>query len=362
MSDLTAVSAEERADLDAARSGDESAFARLVAPHRRALHAHCYRMLGSVHDAEDALQEALLGAWRGLAGFEGRSPLLAWLYRIATNAAIRVGRQRSRRMLASEHGPSRIDVQDLGTPVTEAVFVEPYPDTELRDRSGRTDPAARYELLESVELAFVAALQELPATQRAVLVLREVLAIPAADVAETLDTSVASVNSALQRARHTMDGRLGPVSQQAGLRALGEDGRHELVHAFVDAWERHDIDGLVALLAEDVRLTMPSLPAWYDGRTAVARFFAERVFEHPWKLVPTTANGQLALACYMGQVGDTSLPLGGVEVLSIRGGQIVELNYFHDPAACQPFDLPPRTDRRAFSPGPMSSPIAGSHT
>lgn len=196
-----------------------------------------------------------------------------------------------------------------------------------------------------MELAFVAALQELPATQRAVLVLREVLAMPAVEVAETLDTSVPSVNSALQRARRTMDRRLEPVSQQATLRALGDEGQQRLVRALVQAWERRDIDGIVGLLAEDARFTMPPLPVWFDGRTAVRRFFAERVFENPWKLVPMTANGQLAVACYMGDVAGTAFPLSAVNVLTVRGHEIVEMDGFLGPQAQQPFGLPPEAPR-----------------
>jgi RNA polymerase sigma-70 factor (TIGR02960 family) len=341
VSETTALSAEERYDLEAARKGNGAAFARLVEPHRPALHAHCYRMLGSVHDAEDALQDALLGAWRGLESFEGRSTLRSWLYRIATNASIRISQRRSRRVLATEQSAARTSVLELGEPVTESVFVEPYPDAELRDRSEYADPEARYELLESVELAFVAALQQLPATQRAVLVLRDVLAMPAAEVAETLDTSVASVNSALQRARQTMDRRMQPVSQQATLRALGGEGQQQLVRAFVRAWERRDIDGIVGLLAKDARFAMPPLPAWFDGRTAVRRFFAERIFEYPWKLVPMTANGQLAVACYMGDVAGNTFPLSAVNVLTLRGNEIVELDGFVGPEAQRPFGLPP---------------------
>ena len=335
-----AVSERERADLAAARAGDEAAFARLVEPHRRALHAHCYRMLGSVHDADDALQEALLGAWRGLSGFEGRSALGSWLFRIATNASLRVSERRGRRMLAYEHGPSRRAVRDLGEPVTESVFVEPYPDSGLGEWSGDHDPAARYELRESVELAFVATLQALPATQRAVLVLRDVLAIPAAEVAETLDTSVAAVNSALQRARGTMQRRLGPESQQSRLRALGDDGQRALVDGLVRAWEQHDVDGIVGLLAEDVRLTMPPLPAWYDGRGAIRQFFAERMFKNDWRLVPTGANSQLAVVCYMRAPGDKAFMLSSLVVISVRRREITALDGFLDPAVHRPFGLP----------------------
>jgi RNA polymerase sigma-70 factor (ECF subfamily) len=178
-----------------------------------------------------------------------------------------------------------------------------------------------------------------------VLVLREVLARPASEVAETLDTSVASVNSALQRARRTMDGRLDPVSPQATLRALGDEAQRGLVHALVSAWERSDVDGVVGLLAEDARFTMPPLPAWFDGRAAVRRFFAERVFENPWRLVPMTANGQLAVACYMGDPAGTTFPLSGVTVLTLRGHEIVAMDSFLAPEALGPFGLPPEAPR-----------------
>jgi RNA polymerase sigma-70 factor (ECF subfamily) len=335
------VSDTERADLAAARSGDEAAFARLVEPYRRQLHAHCYRMLGSAHDADDALQEALLGAWRGLAGFEGRSSLRSWLYRIATNASLRVSERRGRRVLAFEHGPSRHGVRDLGEPITESVFVEPYPDAGLGDRSSDHDPAARYEARESVELAFVAALQLLPSTQRAVLVLRDVLAIPAAEVAETLDSSVAAVNSALQRARATMDRRLGGESQQTTLRALGDQRQRALVDGLVRAWERRDVEGIVDLLAEDVRITMPPLPAWYDGRAAVRRFFAERLFANEWRLRRVAANGQLAVATWMRPPEADGFAVSSLVVLTVHEGRLAALDGFLDPAMYDAFGLPP---------------------
>ncbi len=296
-------------------------------------------MLGSVHDADDALQEALLGAWRGLGGFEGRSSLRSWLYRIATNASIRLSERRSRRRLAVERAPASTSVHELGEPVSEAVFVEPYPDTDIGDWSGYADPEASYELRESVELAFVAALQELPATQRAVLVLRAVLAMPAAEVAETLDTSVASVNSALQRARQTVERRLASESQQVTLSALGDEGQQELLERLVTAWERRDIDGLVGLLARDVRLTMPPFPAWFDGRGAVSEFFAEEVFGRAWKMVPATANAQLAVAGYMQAPEGGPFRLQNVVVLTLRGEKIVAIDAFHEPTI-EPFGLP----------------------
>jgi len=326
--------------LTLAREGDDRAFDDLVAPYRRELHAHCYRMLGSVYDADDALQDALLGAWKGLAGFEGRSSFRAWLYRIATHAALRVGSKRPAKVLSLDYGPATSSPQELGEPVTEPIWLEPYPDASLGG-AGPTDPAARYDARESVELAFVAALQHLPATQRAVLILREVLAFSAAEVARMLAMTVAAVNSTLQRARATLDRhRVGPT-QQSTVRELGDDRLRALLDEFVAAWERADVPGLTALLTEDARLSMPPLPAWFDGRTAVAGFMSERMFATPWRLVPTGANGQLAFACYQGGPGTTSYSLGAVAVLTLRGDRIAEITSFLAPAVDERFGLTP---------------------
>src|SRR5438477_1626250 len=218
--------------LEAARGGREEAFAQLVEPYRAQLHAHCYRMLGSVHDAEDALQEALLRAWRGLSRFEGRSSLRSWLYTIATNTCLNAIERRPKRVLPIDYGPATDPHVGPGEPIVESVWIEPYPDEMLGLEDGYAAPEARYEQRESVELAFVAALQHLPATQRAVLILREVLGFSAKEAAEMLDTSVASVNSALQRARKTVDERLPDQSQQATLRALGDEGVREVVESY----------------------------------------------------------------------------------------------------------------------------------
>ncbi len=329
----------ESADLDAARAGDEAAFGRLVEPFRGELHAHCYRILGSVHDADDALQDALLGAWRGLAGFEARSTLRAWLYRIATNSSLRVSARRPRRTLATERGPARTTVRDLGEPVTESVFVEPYPDAELPDPTASADPPARYEQRESVELAFVATLQQLPPTQRAVLILRDVLAFPASEVAASLGTTVASVNSALQRARRTMERRPEHVSQQEALRQLGDDGQRALVRTFVAAWEQADVEALVGMLTDDARFSMPPLPAWFDGRTNV-RAFLVRMFETPWRVRPMTASGQLAFACYQGDADATRFRLGALNVVTVRGRLVAEMTGYLGPAVHRSFHLP----------------------
>jgi RNA polymerase sigma-70 factor (ECF subfamily) len=323
--------------LAEARRGDPAAFERLVASYRNELYAHCYRMLGSVHDAEDALQESLLGAWRGLAGFAGRSSLRAWLYRISTNACLRLIARRPPRIRSADYGPPRRDTDDLGAPVAGPVWLEPWPDDVP---ANGPDPAESYARRESVELAFVAALQHLPGTQRAVLILREVLEFSAAEVARILGTTPASVNSALQRARKTVDERVPGTSQQAELAALGGDGQRELVDAFVSAWERADVAALLELLAEDARFAMPPLPAWFCGREDVGRFFAERVFATPWRLVPIRVNGQLAFACYQGTPEGGPLRLGAINVLSLRGGRVTEIAGFLDPDLHGYFKLP----------------------
>jgi RNA polymerase sigma-70 factor (TIGR02960 family) len=210
--------------LVAARRGDPVAFEQLVSRHRRELYAQCYRMLGSVQDAEDALQESLLGAWRGLASFEGRGSVRAWLYQITTNACLRLISRRPRRILSPDYGPPRRNTDDLGDPVTGPIWLEPWPDDEPAGAPGAVDPAARYLRRESVELAFVAALQHLPGTQRAVLILREVLEFPSAEVARILDTTPPAVNSALQRARRAVRERVPETTQQAELDAIGAKG------------------------------------------------------------------------------------------------------------------------------------------
>jgi len=327
--------------LAAARRGDEAAFARLIHGHRRGLLAHCYRMLGSPSDAEDALQESLLAAWRGLPSFEGRSSLRTWLYQVTTHAALRVAGQRSPRLLSPDRGPARQSTTDLGDVVGGPVWLEPLSDELTAEVSDEDDPAARFLRRETLELAFVAALQHLPATQRAVLILRDVVELSAAEVAQALDLTVVAVNSALQRARKVVTERVPSQSQQAELRALGSGGEQALVSAFVAAWERQDTTALLQFLTEDVRLTMPPLPAWYDGRADVGRFFAERVFATPWRLVPLRANGQPALACYIRQPGSQRFELGAIDVLTLRGGRIAWIAAFLDPAAATSFRVPP---------------------
>ena len=211
-------------------------------------------------------------------------------------------------MLWVHDGPPGRDTDDLGEPVAGPVWLEPLPDEVLASEPGDTDPEVSYLRRESVELAFVAALQHLPGTQRAVLILREVLEFSATEVARILDTTRASVNSALQRARKAVDQRVPRIAQQAELDALGADGQRELVETFVAAWERADVPAILELLAEDARFTMPPLPAWFLGRDDIGRFFTERVFAAPWRLLPIRANGQLAFACYQGDPGRRPVP------------------------------------------------------
>lgn len=340
MAQLGDAPAQQEALLQAARGGDATAFAPLVEPYRAELHAHCYRMLGSLQDAEDAVQEALLNAWRGLAGFEGRASLRAWLYRIATNTCLRLLARRPQRRLVVEHGPAAVAQDETGEPVAQSVWLEPYPDEQLAAAERYAAPDARYELRESVELAFVAALQYLSAPQRAALLLRDVLGFSANEVAALLDTSVASVNSALQRARKNVEQRIPARSQQATLRALGDSGQRQLVERWIAAWERADVAAIVAMLAEDASFTMPPLALAFWGRDDVGRFFAEKVFRSPWRLTPMRASGQLAFACYEDESDGAGFRLAALDLLTLRGQQVVEIIGFLDPSLHHRFDLP----------------------
>jgi RNA polymerase sigma-70 factor (ECF subfamily) len=323
--------------LRAAQRGDRDAFGRLVEPFRRELQAHCYRMLGSHADAEDALQETLLRAWRALARFEERSSLRSWLYRVATNACLRAIERRPRRVLPIDYAPAADPHASLVEAVNEPIWLEPYPDHEL-GLEGLAGPEARYEQREGVELAFIAALQHLPARQRAVLILRDVLGFSARETAEVLETTPVSVDSALQRAHRTVDERLPTQTQQRTLRLIGNDELSRLVDRFVAAWERHDVDAVVAMLAEDARLVMPPLPLWIAGRDDVAAFLRAYPLSgvRRWRMAPTSANGQPALATYAWDEETAAFAPHSLSVLTLRGGAIEELTAFLTP------DLVPR--------------------
>jgi len=337
---FTGAVTSERALLGAARSGDEEAFRRLVEPHRAELHAHCYRMLGSVHDAEDALQDALLRAWRGLRGLEGRSSLRTWLYKIATNTSLDAIARRPKRVLPMDYGPPRPDGAE-GEPVLASVWVEPYPDELVGLEDGYAAPDARYEQREAVELAFIAALQHLAPRQRAVLILREVLGFSAREVADALDSTPASVNSALQRARKTIDERLPDRSQQATLRELGDERVRDLVERFTAAFEQGEVDAILGMLAEDATFSMPPYPSWARGRDAVGRSWLMPGGPVPrLRYVRTRANGQLATAAYLRDpIGGGYLPIA-LDVLTLRGAEIVDVIAFRDPEVFRRFGLP----------------------
>jgi RNA polymerase sigma-70 factor (ECF subfamily) len=326
--------------LESARRGDEGSFGRLVEPFRGELHAHCYRMLGSLHDAEDALQETLLRAWRGLAGFRSGASLRPWLYKIATNASLDVLARRPRRTLPLDHGPASAPEEGPGSPHEETLWLEPFPDGALALPDGYAAPEARYEQRESVELAFVAALQHLPARQRAVLILREVLGFSAREVADSLDTTAASVNSALQRARRVVDERLPARSQQATMRSLGDDGLRDLVQRYVDAWETRDVEALTALLVEDATFEMPPFPNWFRGRDAVIDFIASTGRPRLGHRV-TSASGQPAIGWYMWNERSRRYRPTSLEVLTLEGAQVKDIVAFLLPERFEAFGLPP---------------------
>ena len=321
---------DEQTLLDAARRGDEAAFGRLIEARRAELHAHCYRMLGSAHDADDALQDTMLRAWRGLPKFEGRSSLRAWLYAIATNTCLDMIARRPKRVLPIDLAPPADPREGPGEPVTESVWIEPYPDDVIGVEDGYAAPEARYEQREGVELAFVAALQNLPPNQRAALILREVLGFSAKETSEMLSTSVASVNSALQRARKAVEERTGEQTQQATLRAIGDERLREIVDAYVAAWERDDVDAVVEMLTADATFAMPPLRTWFGGHDDVARFLVGSPMSGQWRWRPlrVRANGQPALAFYAwNDEAGAYLPFA-LNVLTFRDDRIRDVTAF----------------------------------
>ncbi len=326
--------------MNRARAGDGDAFRELTAPHRRELRVHCYRMLGSFHDAEDALQDTLLAAWQGLGGFEARASIRTWLYRIATNRCLNALRTTSRR-------PARVwNIPEVEPPAPsrlgDVVWLEPYPDALLEGAiDAPLGPEARYEQTEAISLAFVTALQVLPPRQRAVLVLRDVLGFHADEVAELIDASVDSVKSVLKRARTTVQRGLPPAAERTP--ASSPDSPAELAVAakLTHAYQSGDVDTLIALLTDDACLSMPPIPLEYHGRPAVADFFASVGFRHGrrYDLVPTRANGQLAFGIYLRAPAGGIRHATGLDVLTLSEERIRAITHF-DTSVLPPFGLP----------------------
>jgi RNA polymerase sigma-70 factor, ECF subfamily len=340
----------EEAVVQAVRAGDEPAFTALVERYRPQLQVHCYRMLGSFDDSEDLVQETLLRAWRGRASFEGRSLVRTWLYRIATNACLN----------ALERAPRRVLPQDVAPPVTAATpasearaqpawapeipWLTPYPDSRLELAApSEGEPEATAISRETIELAYLAALQHLPPRQRAILLLRDVLDWSAKETAALLETSVASVNSAHQRARATMHARRPAGRADQTPPPQPTDQERAALGTFMEAWERADAGALTALLREDARWAMPPAPLWFDGRAAIVRLY--ELFPINWqgrgfRMLPTAANRQPAAAAYLRPPGEPTFRLSALHVLRIEGGEIAEVTTF-SPELCRAFGLPP---------------------
>ena len=314
--------------LTRARAGDQEAFRQLVEPYRHPLQLHCYRILGSVHDAEDALQETLLSAWQGLGGFEERASVRTWLYRVATNCCLKALRSRRLSQLVGSP-PSMPDLPEP-TRLGQVLWLEPYPDLLLDQLMDTTPgPEARFEAREAVSLAFVTALQLLPPRQRAVLILRDVLGFHAREVAQVLDSTEESVTSALKRARATLQRRLPGSGEREQPPAPGSAAERELVERFTRAFEAKDVHGIVGLLTEDVWLTMPPIPLEWQGRDLADRFLtATAIRQVRPRLVATRANGQPAFGIYVRDSQAPVLHAIGLLVLTLAGDQISAITRF----------------------------------
>lgn len=327
--------------LVAAQAGDPHEFGHLTEPYRRELQLHCYRLLGSLHEAEDLVQETLLRAWRRLDTYEGRASFRAWLYKIATNACLDTLDKRPRRALpTATHPPSEPD-QPPAPPLADPIWLEPFPD-ELLPETAAASPEARYAVRESISLAFLAALQLLPPRQRAVLILRDVLDWRASEVAELLDMTVSAANSALHRARTTL-----AQHYQAGLTnppTPADETMLALLDRYMRAWETADIAALIALLKEDAVLSMPPSSAWYQGRDAIAAFLVAVPFAQPqpdqWRTRPVRANGQPAVAFYQRDEHNSGYRAFAIQVVTLTQAGIADMTTFINPALFAAFDLP----------------------
>jgi RNA polymerase sigma-70 factor (ECF subfamily) len=300
-------------------------------PFRPELRAHCYRMLGSMHDAEDVLQEVSLRAWRARRDFEGRASLRTWLHRIATNACLNELDRKERRVLPVEFGPAAEADTARYESLDEVLWLEPFPD----------DPEQRAADRESVELAFVAAVQCLPANQRVALLMFDVLGFSTQEIAAAMATTSASVRSALQRARRLVHKRVPERSQQATLAVLGDEGQRKLVARYTAALQQHDVEGMLALLTEDATWSMPPMPIWFRGHEAIAAFLAQAPFRVRWRHRPTRANGQLAVGCFAWDDAAGGFGAYALDVLELRGDRIASIVSFIDGERFPAFGLPP---------------------
>jgi RNA polymerase sigma-70 factor (ECF subfamily) len=334
----------EEVGLSEAAQDGTSDFHRLVEAHRTDLHAHCYRMLGSLHDADDALQDTLFRAWRALPTFRGESSHRTWLYRIATNVCLDAVARRARRVLPVDYGPPMPAGAKGGAgPLPSNQWIEPYPDEVIGVADGAASPEARYERREALELAFIAALQHLPPRQRSALIMRDVLGFSAKEAAESLGTTVASVNGALRRARTAIQKRLPDRTQQQTLRSLGNRKLRETAERFADAFERGEIETVLAMLAEDATFEMPPYPDWRRGRDAMTRSWLMPAGPLPrLRYVPTRANGQLAMGCYAIDPQYGSYRPIALDVLTLRDDLIAGVTAFRTPAIFPRFQLPER--------------------
>jgi len=346
----------ETALLAAARHGDSQQFGELTEPYRRELQVHCYRILGSLHEAEDMVQETMLKAWKRLDSYEGRASFRAWLYKIATNTCLDfLDQSRSRRLsqmpvrvLPLDVSPASDPNVSILPPAAEMTWLEPFPDEWLRDTSA-VNPEARYTDSESISLSFMTALQYLPPRQRAVLILRDVLDFSANETAEVLEITVSSANSALHRARKTLSQNYQNREPESSSQPLTDERSQWLLDHFVQAWETADVDGLVALLKADAALAMPPSPSWYQGQEAIRAFVSATVFadegmfsskaNRRWRLVPTRANASPAFALYQRAEMDEYQAFG-LHVLEYDGDGLTQIISFIDPSLPPRFDLP----------------------
>lgn len=349
MSETQNPLSDEEKHLAAARIGDAGQFSELTEPYRRELQVHCYRILGSLHDAEDLVQETFLRAWKRLETYEGRASFRSWLYKIATNACLDfLDQQRSRRFLPHTNLPSSDPQTEILPPSPEMTWLEPFPDEWLSDQSA-VNPEARYTNTESISLSFLTALQVLPPRQRAVLILRDVLDFSAAETAEVLEITVSSANSALHRARTTLSQRYQGRKLEPAASSSTDERIQGLLDHFVRAWENADVDGLVALLKEDAILAMPPSPSWYQGREALHMFVSATIFaeegmfggkaRHRWRLLPARANASPAFAIYQRGPNDEYQAFG-VIVLNHQADKLTQIISFIDPSLPVRFGLP----------------------